>query len=84
MPGPIFIHERECDHFPEGDRFPERLRFIPLTFNAYGLGRKLLAQHRIDDGTVENAVRHLFSDADVSYIHVRNTEAGCFIATLER
>ena len=84
LPGPIFIHERECDRFPEGNYFPDRLRFIPLTFNAYGRGRRLVAQHRIADGAVENAVNLLFSDVGVEYIHVRNTEAGCYIASLER
>jgi hypothetical protein len=84
LPGPIFIHERECASFPETDPFPARLGFIPLTFNAYGHGRNLLAQHRIEDGAVEEAVKVLFSDTGVDYIHVRNTEAGCYIATLER
>jgi hypothetical protein len=84
LPGPVFIHERECERFPETDPFPARLRFIPLTFNAYGRGRNLLAQHRIEDGAVEDAVKVLFLDSGVDYVHVRNTEAGCYIATLER
>ncbi len=84
LPGPIFIHERKCKRFPETDLFPARLRFIQLTFNAYGRGRNLLAQHRIENGAFEDAVKVLFSDEVVDYIHVRNTEAGCYIATLER
>jgi hypothetical protein len=84
LPGPIFIHEYACERFSETNPFPARLRFIPFTFNAYGRGRNLLAQHRIENGAVEDAVKALFSDAGVDYIHVRNTEAGCFIATLER
>lgn len=84
LPGPIFIHERDCVPYAETSRFPDQLRFIPLTFNAYGRDRRLLAQVRIGDGRVEDVVDRLFDDRRIDYIHVRNTEAGCFIAHLDR
>lgn len=84
LPGPIFIHERVCAPPADPSRFPDELRFIPLTLNAYGPGRRVLGQQRLEDGTVEGAADGLFADPAVAYIHVRNTEAGCYIATLER
>lgn len=84
LPGPIFIHERECAPYSEDSRFPDGLRFIPLTFNAYGQGRRLLAQVRSGDGRVEEIVDGLFAEPGIAYIHVLNTEAGCFIARLDR
>ncbi len=87
LPGPIFIHEHDCAPYAQTDQYPGGLRFIPLTFNAYAPGRRLVAQARIDNGydrRFEETVSRLFGDANVAYIHVRNTEAGCFIVHLER
>lgn len=80
----MFIHERACKPFDPSDRYPDELRSLPLTFNAYGQGRRLLAQLRIEDGRVEEAVAPLFEDARLAYLYVRNTEAGCFVAWVER
>lgn len=84
LPGPIYIHERTCAAYAEADRFPEALRFIPLTLNGYAHGRRLLGQVRIEDGELDEAVDRLFGDPRIDYVHVRNTEAGCFIAHLDR
>jgi Protein of unknown function (DUF1203) len=43
-----------------------------------------LAQARIRDGAVEPAIEMLLARPEVKYLHVRNLEAGCFIATIER
>ena len=87
LPSPIYIHADECAPYPDTGRFPDGLRFIPLTLNAYGPDAILLAQERLADGwddRVEEATDRLFRDPAVQYIHVRNTEAGCFIAYLAR
>ena len=86
LPGPIFVHATECPPHESG-AFPDDLRFIPLTLNAYASGRRLIAQERLDnshDGQVERALSRLFDDPSVAYVHLRNTEAGCFIAQAER
>jgi hypothetical protein len=86
LPGPIFVHATECRPH-EGGAFPDDLRFIPLTLNAYASGRHLIAQERLDNGQdqqVERALASLFADPSVEYVHIRNTEAGCFIAHAER
>lgn len=36
------------------------------------------------DGEVEPALQRLLLNDAVEYVHVRNTEAGCFIALVER
>jgi hypothetical protein len=82
-PGPVFIHEKECEPFA-GAGFPKELRSIPMVLEAYGEGRSLLAQERIPDGVVEPAIERLLDFEGVRYLHVRNLEAGCFIARIER
>ncbi|HUY76570.1 MAG TPA: DUF1203 domain-containing protein [Ktedonobacterales bacterium] len=87
LPSPIYVHADACAPYADEARFPDGLRFIPLTLNAYGPDATLLAQERLADGwddRVEQSVDRLFRDPVVEYIHVRNTEAGCFIAHLAR
>lgn len=82
-PGPIFVHADGCAaHAPESG-FPDPLRALPLTLEAYAPDRWIVARERVTDGDVETAAARLFAHPAVSYIHVRNTEAGCYIARLE-
>lgn len=84
LPGPVFIHESSCPRYPEDGGIPEDLRSHRLTLNAYGNGRHLRAQEYVTDGRVEGVVARLLERADVDYIHVRDTEAGCFDFQVER
>lgn len=82
-PGPVFIHEQDCGSYAR-EGFPEELRSIPMVLEAYGEERWLLAQALIRDGAVEPAIEMLLERPGVKYLHVRNLEAGCFIATVRR
>lgn len=83
-PGPVFIHADGCEPFAAAEGFPESLRALPLTLEGYGAGRWLVARERVTEGNVEGAAERLFAHSAVVYVHVRNTEAGCYIARLER
>jgi Protein of unknown function (DUF1203) len=84
LPGPVFIHEHECPRYDEHSVFPEDMREHRLTLNAYGPGRRLLAQGYVEDGRVEPAIEHLLADDRIRYIHVRDTDAGCYDFRIER
>jgi hypothetical protein len=84
LPGPVFIHESPCERYPEDAGFPADLRRHPLTFNAYGRGRRLQAQAYAADGAVEPVIERLLARPEVDYIHVRDTAAGCFDFLIER
>jgi hypothetical protein len=84
LPGPVFIHAEACDRYPEDAGFPEDLRWHPLTLNAYGRGRRFLVREFVTDGGLEGVVEELFTRVDVDYIHVRDTEAGCYDFRIER
>jgi hypothetical protein len=84
LPGPVFIHEQECERYPENGGFPTDMLSHSLTLNAYASGRRLIAQRYVSNGVVEAEIRHLLEDPDVSYIHVRDTEAGCYDFCIER
>ena len=84
LPGPVFIHEQDCERFPELGGFPDGLRAHPLTLNAYGRGRRLRAQEYVTDGDIEPLIARLFERREVDYIHVRDTNAGCYDLRVER
>ena len=84
LPGPVFIHEKDCERYPEDGGFPVDMLSHHLTLNAYARGRRLVAQRYVSNGRVERELRQLFQDRDVAYIHVRDTDAGCYDCCIER
>ena len=83
-PGPVFVHADGCNAFDAPEGFPDALRPLPLTLEAYGAGRWPVTRERVIDGDVEGAAARLLANPAVLYVHVRNSEAGCYIARLER
>ncbi len=83
-PGPVFIHAKPCHGYDDQRTFPEELRSIPLTLEAYGENRWIIARERPSADEIESSVERLLQTSGVRYIHIRNTEAGCFIARIER
>lgn len=84
QPGPIYIHAGNCPRYPEDGGFPEELRGSPRTLEAYARGRRLLAQEYVSDGRFEPVIEELFTRADVDYLQVNSTTAGCFTFRVER
>ena len=83
-PGPVFVHATACEPFAERDGFPEALRALPLTLEAYAADRWPVTRERVTGGDVEGTVARLLALPAVAYLHVRNAEAGCYIARIER
>jgi Protein of unknown function (DUF1203) len=52
--------------------------------NGYASGRRLVAQKYVSNGAVEPEIERLLRDRDVAYIHVRDTDAGCYDFLIER
>ncbi|MCW2963265.1 MAG: hypothetical protein JWO17_517 [Actinomycetia bacterium] len=84
LPGPVYIHEDHCEPYAALDAVPASVRALDLTLNAYGAGRRLHAQERVEGTAVEAAVEQLFVDERVDYVHVHNTDVGCFLLRLDR
>lgn len=81
-PGPVFVHRAPCSRY-ESDGFPPGLLGLPLTLEGYDDAGA--AQVRLRVGAdPESAVAAALSHPRVAYAHIRNTEAGCFIARIER
>lgn len=83
LPGPVFIHERGCERYPENGGFPVDMLSRRLTLNAYAPGRRLISQRYVSNGAVEPELERLLLDREVAYIHVRDTDAGCYDFCIE-
>ena len=82
-PGPVFIHAQACERYDAG-ALPPDLRSLPLVFEAYADGARLLAQERVGTGATEEMLGAVFERTGADYVHIRNGEVGCFIARVTR
>lgn len=82
-PGPVFIHAEPCDRY-DALQLPPDFQVLPLVFDAYRLGGRLLTQERVGDRVAEEVLARLFEREVPDYVHIRNGEAGCFMARVER
>jgi hypothetical protein len=82
-PGPIFIHADACRQY-DGAELPQDFRSLPLVFEGYATGGSLVAQERVKEQLPEAVLERMFAQSSIDYVHVRNGEAGCFMARVER
>ena len=82
-PGPVFIHAEACRAYDRISEWPTELRSLPLTLEAYGADRWIIARERPEPHSLERTTEKLLATPGVQYLHIRNTEAGCFIARVE-
>jgi hypothetical protein len=82
-PGPVFIHREQCQRY-DGSVLPETIRPLPLAIEAYGDGGELLLQRRVGSSAFESVLEGVLEVDAVRYAHLRNAEAGCFIARVDR
>ena len=82
-PGPVFIHREDCQRYDDLG-FPSTLRHLPLAVDGYAAGGRVVHQARAGEEPIEQVLDRVFSAGPVTYAHLRNAEAGCFIARVER
>jgi Protein of unknown function (DUF1203) len=82
-PGPVFIHRARCERY-DGAELPDALRSLPLVVEGYATGGALLAQRRVGSEHFEDVLETVLGEEHVAYAHLRNAEAGCFIARVDR
>ena len=83
LPGPVFIHADGCEAFA-GEGFPQTLLSIPMIFEGYGEQSRLVASERVKTERLDEQIIQMLENPEVEVIHIRNAEAGCFIARIER
>jgi len=82
-PGPIFIHENECVRF-DHDEFPADILELPVYLEAFGDDSRLVKRVSMNREVVDSQIAELFAYEEVRFINLRNAEAGCYIARVEK
>ena len=81
-PGPVFIHAAPCSRYDSG-ALPADFRTLPLLFEAYGPGGELLGRDRAREDAPDEVLERLLVTTGAEYVHIRNAEAGCFMARVD-
>jgi hypothetical protein len=83
LPGHIFLHTEPCQEFNAAG-FPHDLLDLPLLFEGYAEDSLMLRRVTVDSIEYESQIEDMFSDPAIKFINIRNAEAGCFIARIDR
>lgn len=83
-PGPVFIHAELCERFAEEAGYPQELVSYSVVLDGYDREQRLMTQRRATAGEQEAVIAEIFKDISVSYVMVRDGEAGCFDFRVER
>ena len=85
LPGPIFLHEKQCERYCEDAGYPVDLTPYPVVLNAYANGQTLVERQLVSAQEDKvRAVESLLERPDVDYIEVRDQKAGCYDFRIER
>ena len=84
LAGPVFIHADQCARYDEPSMFPEQIAALPIVLRAYDSHRRCIFEITPKPGAVDASLEALFESESVAFVHVRNSEAKCFIARVDR
>lgn len=83
LPGPVFIHKDKCETY-NSSQFPPDLVDLPLLFEAFGENSELVKRESVDKERLESQIDAILDIEDIRFINIRNAEAGCFVALIEK
>jgi hypothetical protein len=89
QPGPIFISKEEVEPYSDVHRFPPEIKnnreSFPLSLIGYNKRQNMIFTKLVGDGDVDLLIEDIFAgNPKVEYLHVRNSEACCYICKVER
>jgi hypothetical protein len=89
QPGPIFISKEEVEPYNDVHRFPPEIKAnkesFPLSLIGYSKKQSMVFTQLVGDDDVDVLIEKIFDESPkVEYLHVRNSEACCYICKVER
>lgn len=89
QPGPIFISKEEVEPYSDVHRFPPELKnnkeSFPLSLIGYNKKQNMIFTQLVGNNDVDMLIEKIFEEhSKVEYLHVRNSEACCYICKVER
>ena len=87
--GPIFINKEEVEPYSDIHRFPPGIKAnkesFPLSLIGYNKRQHMVFTQLVGDDDVDLLIGKIFDEQPkVEYLHVRNSEACCYICKVER
>ncbi|MBZ5554522.1 MAG: DUF1203 domain-containing protein [Acidobacteriia bacterium] len=82
--GPVFVRETAQTARPEVNEIPLMFHHRLLSARAYDNTAMMRGAKVVEGRSLEEAIRHFFSDRDVAYLHLHNAGAGCFNCLVKR
>jgi hypothetical protein len=83
QPGPVFIHKDPCQPF-DGAGVPPELPDLPLFLEGFGRGTWTVRREPVDPLAIDADIAAMLRDPAIELVQIRNAEAGCFVARVER
>lgn len=80
----IFIREGATQQYDAVDHVPASLRIRLLSLRAYDEHGMMLDADVVEGTAIESVIARLFSQPDISYIHVHNARRGCYAGRIDR
>jgi hypothetical protein len=84
QPGPVFVHEAECERYDERAGYPAELLTFTAVLDGYDEDQLVRRRETVTDGSQEAVIGEMMSDPLVRYVMVRDGKAGCFDLRVER
>lgn len=87
--GPIFINSEDVEPYNDVHRFPREIKSnkesFPLSLIGYSKKQNMVFTQLVGDDDVDILIEKIFNEnPKVEYLHVRNSEACCYICKVER
>ncbi|HUQ12973.1 MAG TPA: DUF1203 domain-containing protein [Novosphingobium sp.] len=80
----IFVREAAAEAAPFVDRVPPVFAGRPIALRGFDAAGMLTAARLAPPDEADAAIRDLFADPRIAYIHAHNAAHGCFAARVER
>ena len=89
QPGPIFISKEDVEPYIDIHHFPPEIKSnkesFPLSLIGYSKKQNMVFTQLVGDDNVDLLIEKIFDEhPKVEYLHVRNSEACCYICKVER
>lgn len=82
--GPIFVREGVKTAYPAPNEVPIMFRHRLLSLRGYDRHDIMIEADTLRGDTLEDAILRMFSNPDVSFLHIHNAMPGCFNCRVDR
>jgi hypothetical protein len=76
--GPIFVRRNAATARPAANEIPLMFRHRMLSIRGYDAAGMMVGADVVDGSELEGAIRRLFADESVNYLHIHNARPGCY------